>query len=667
MAGAHVVERVKASTGDALAIRRLGPVLAAALVVGVFAPLPAASAEEPPAWEVTLDIAFPTRADARFSDDFDACRSGCARTHQATDVVGGKHWPLFAVVDGHVCRIDEGEEDSYGRHISVCGDDGNTYRYLHMNNDTPGTDDGQAGLEHVYAPGIARGVRVARGQLLGWMGDSGNAENTVDHLHFDVFVPGTVNPWGEERINPYRSLLAARNRGEFPDGSAMPMEVRQRLNGATRVHTAVLLSQEAFNAADHVVVADADAPHDALVAGPLAAVLGGPVLITGDTVDPIVVEEIRRLGATDVTVVGDVAPDLGPLAGVVGADHVTRLDGGNPAATSALVADRIYEMTGAADDVVTELTGAELGFVWDALDREPTLVVTDDRERTGHVALDGARVPRDEDRVYVALAGVGEDTVEEVDFFLDGDYVNTERLWPYDLLGTRDDFLPRSVHVDGLASGDHVVLARVTDHDGVTTEVTATFTIGSEAPVRAAVLALGSHPDPNQAWPDALMASWYGSVRQVPVLLTAPEGLPDPIATLAGTLTSITVAGGPNSIPDAQLDLLAGMAGSVVRRAGSDRYETAAALADDLIRSRDVALTEVFVATGDKWPDAVAAGPAVAREGTLLILVDGLGAKSTHTREFMQRVAEDVVEVTAVGGPDSISDGVLKIMAWWAV
>lgn len=637
-------------------------------MAGLFAPVmtPTAAAAEPPPWEVTLDIAFPTRADATFSDGFDDCRSGCARTHQATDLIGGKHWPLYAVVDGWVCRIDEGEEDSYGRHISVCGDDGNTYRYLHMNNDTPGTDDGQADLEHVYAPGIARGVRVARGQLLGWMGDSGNAEESVDHLHFDIFVPGVVNPWGEERINPYPSLVAAMNRGEFPDGSAMPMEVRQRLNGATRIETAVLLSQEAFNRADHVVLADAETPHDALVAGPLAAVLGGPVMITGDDVDPMVVDEIRRLGAKGVTVVGDVAPDLAAVVAVVGADNVTRLDGGNPAATSALVADRVFELTGASADVVAELTGTDLGFAWDALEQTPTLAITDDRQRAGHLVLDGAQVPRDQQRVYVMLAGVGETTVDRVDFFLDGDYVNTEHLWPYDFRGTRDDFLPRSLHVDDLTSGDHVVLARVTDHAGVATEVTATFTIGSEAPARSAVLALGSHPDANQAWPDALMASWYGAVRRVPVLLTAPDGLPAPVATLAETLTSVTIAGGPNSIPDEQMGLLADLVGSVARRSGPDRYATAVALADDLIRSREVARTEVFVATGDKWPDAVAAGPAVAREGTILALVDG-GARSTHTRELMQSVADEVIEVTAVGGRNSISDGVLKIMAWWAV
>jgi hypothetical protein len=633
----------------------------------MFAPLPAASADELPAWEVTLDIAFPTRADARFSDDYDDCRSGCARTHQALDVMGPKHSPLYAVVDGYVCRIDDGEEDSYGRHISICGDDGNTYRYLHLNNDTPGTDDGQASLDHVYVPGMARGVRVARGQLIAYMGDSGNAEATAPHLHFDIFVPGVVNPWGEERINPFRSVLAAYNRGEFPDGSAMPMERRSRIGGATRIETAILLSQHVYEAADHVVLAAADEPHDALVAGPLAAVLGGPVLITDDQVNPAVIAEIERLGATAVTVVGDVAGDLAPIAAVVGGDAVARVDGGDPAATSALVAELVFELTGAADDSVTELTGEDLGFDWDVVDRDPVLAITDDRDRTGYVTADGAQIPRDLRRAYVTLVGAGPDLIDRVDFFLDGRQVTSERLWPYDLRGTREDFSPRSLHVDDLASGEHTVLARVTDHDGDTTEVTATFTIAESAAARSAILALGSHATANQAWPDALMASWYGSVRRIPVLLTTADGVPDPVAAVAETLSSITIAGGPNSIGDSQEDLLSTMVGSVTRRSGDDRYATAAALADDLIQSGEVVLEQVYAATGDKWPDAVAAGPAIAEAGGLLALVDGMAARSTDTQRLMQRVADDAVEVTAVGGPNSVSDGVLMLLAWWSV
>jgi len=44
--------------------------------------------------------------------------------------------------------------------------------YIHLNNDTPGTDDGQG---WGFAPGMAPGVNVTKGQLIGYLGDSGNA------------------------------------------------------------------------------------------------------------------------------------------------------------------------------------------------------------------------------------------------------------------------------------------------------------------------------------------------------------------------------------------------------------------------------------------------------------------------------------------------------------
>ena len=149
--------------------------------------LPGAASADGGDYQQVLDVTFPTRPDAWFSDTYDACRSGCDRQHKATDVMGERMWPLYAMVDGVICRLDDGEEDSYGRHITLCGDDGREYRYLHLNNDTPGTDDGAAGLEHVFAPGIRQGLRVARGQHIAYMGDSGNAEATAPHLHLDVF------------------------------------------------------------------------------------------------------------------------------------------------------------------------------------------------------------------------------------------------------------------------------------------------------------------------------------------------------------------------------------------------------------------------------------------------------------------------------------------------
>ncbi|MGH3441251.1 MAG: S-layer homology domain-containing protein [Nitriliruptorales bacterium] len=171
-------------------------------------------------WQQVVDLTFPTKPSVTFSDDYASPRSG-GRTHRATDLLGTKMMELYAAVDGTVCWLTGVDEPmpSYGYMITICGDDGRDYSYVHVNNDTPGTDDGQGGPENAYASGISRGARVARGQLVGWMGDSGNAESTVAHLHFEIEDPTIVDPYGGNRINPYYSLRDALERGDISDGS----------------------------------------------------------------------------------------------------------------------------------------------------------------------------------------------------------------------------------------------------------------------------------------------------------------------------------------------------------------------------------------------------------------------------------------------------------------
>jgi hypothetical protein len=152
--------------------------------------------------EEIVDIAFPVEGDVTFTDTYDAPRSG-GRIHHATDIMGDKMMPLLAAVDG-VILFAPMVEPSYGYMIMLGGDDGYQYNYVHINNDTPGTDDGLGGTEYAYAPGIAKGVRVKRGQHIAYLGDSGNAEWTADHLHFEILDPNDVP------INPYASLVAAR-------------------------------------------------------------------------------------------------------------------------------------------------------------------------------------------------------------------------------------------------------------------------------------------------------------------------------------------------------------------------------------------------------------------------------------------------------------------------
>lgn len=146
-------------------------------------------------------IAFPTDpAKVTFTDDFGQQRAGHA--HEGIDLLGPKMTPLYAAVDGRVSYLVD-PEASWGYGITLRDNDGYTYHYIHINNDTPGSDDGQGGTANAYAAGIYRGATVTKGQLIGWMGDSGNAENITSHLHFEIRIDD------EAAINPYPSLIAA--------------------------------------------------------------------------------------------------------------------------------------------------------------------------------------------------------------------------------------------------------------------------------------------------------------------------------------------------------------------------------------------------------------------------------------------------------------------------
>jgi len=155
---------------------------------------------------VTRVITFPTDGSLTFTDDYGDPRSG--HPHIGIDILGPKMTPLYAAIDGRVSYVVN-PEASWGYEIVLQDADGWTYHYIHVNNDTPGTDDGLGGPEHAYAPGIERGASVTKGQLVGWMGDSGNAEDITSHLHFEIHQPNG------DPIDPYPSLVAARYPGTY--------------------------------------------------------------------------------------------------------------------------------------------------------------------------------------------------------------------------------------------------------------------------------------------------------------------------------------------------------------------------------------------------------------------------------------------------------------------
>ncbi len=175
--------------------------------------------------QTVRNIEFPVGGPNSFRDDWGEPRGGGTRTHKGNDIIAPKMTPLVAAVDGKVL-FTVSPQASWGYEICIVDADGYQYDYLHVNNDTPGTDDGKGGEVHAYAPGIAAGVSVSRGQLVGWVGDSGNAEDTVPHLHFEIHDPSGV------AFDPYQSLIAATGAYRSSnDSKSVTPDVRASLAG----------------------------------------------------------------------------------------------------------------------------------------------------------------------------------------------------------------------------------------------------------------------------------------------------------------------------------------------------------------------------------------------------------------------------------------------------
>lgn len=182
------------------------PVFLLVLIFGLLVPL-TTSAED-----IVRDIEFPVLGDSSYTSSFGDPRSG-GRTHEGVDIFAAKMTPFVSAVDGVVSLITFTERD-WGNGVFIRDGDGYSYRYLHVNNDTPGTDDGAGGSVYAFPGTIVRGTRVMRGQLIGWVGDSGNAEDTAPHLHFEIRTPD------DTPLDPYQSLQAATKKGMFDPTAA---------------------------------------------------------------------------------------------------------------------------------------------------------------------------------------------------------------------------------------------------------------------------------------------------------------------------------------------------------------------------------------------------------------------------------------------------------------
>jgi len=130
-----------------------------------------------------------------------ASRDGGRRKHRGIDIFAAKGTAVVAVADGIVSYI--GEQPKGGQCIWLTTEAGASFYYAHLDR---------------WAPGLYEGMEVRTGDLLGYVGNTGNAKTTPPHLHFGINE-------NDEMVNPYPILTKAtpvqRARVTVDAGSAM--------------------------------------------------------------------------------------------------------------------------------------------------------------------------------------------------------------------------------------------------------------------------------------------------------------------------------------------------------------------------------------------------------------------------------------------------------------
>jgi murein DD-endopeptidase MepM/ murein hydrolase activator NlpD len=141
----------------------------------LFAPLAPATWRMPVVGVKTHDL----------SDSWHDPRDGGARLHKGIDIFAPKGTPVVAVTDGIISYI--GDQPKGGHCLWLTTESGTAFYYAHLDR---------------WAAGLYEGMEVQAGDLLGYVGNTGNAKYTPSHLHFGVNQ-------NDEMVNPYPLLTKA--------------------------------------------------------------------------------------------------------------------------------------------------------------------------------------------------------------------------------------------------------------------------------------------------------------------------------------------------------------------------------------------------------------------------------------------------------------------------
>src|SRR3989440_1434297 len=144
-------------------------------------------------------IIFPVVGQVNYIDGWGG--PGRGAPHRGKDLICAKKSPAVAAESGTVKYWTTSR--SAGCMLYLYGESGTIYYYIHLNNDLTARNDNRGKCVQGVAYAVKNGARVAPGQQIGYVGDSGDANGGMSHLHFEV------HPGGGKAVSPYPYLQKA--------------------------------------------------------------------------------------------------------------------------------------------------------------------------------------------------------------------------------------------------------------------------------------------------------------------------------------------------------------------------------------------------------------------------------------------------------------------------
>lgn len=156
---------------------------------------PGADASEAALLATVGTLTFPVAGldGSRLTDSYGDARDGGDRRHNAIDIMAPRGTPVLSVQDGRVLRLSTSARG--GTTVYATDETGRfVFYYAHLDR---------------YHPRLRDGQRIARGDTLGYVGTTGNAPQSVPHLHFQLMRMPSDGRYGDgEPLNPYTLLRA---------------------------------------------------------------------------------------------------------------------------------------------------------------------------------------------------------------------------------------------------------------------------------------------------------------------------------------------------------------------------------------------------------------------------------------------------------------------------